>query len=449
VTVKSLADIPRARGHWLLGNAGDMRREAHLFVSRLCHANGGLARFRVLNRVFVATTNAAHVRHWLVARHDRYGRSFPMRNGALVLGPGLLTADGDQWLKHRRMLLPPFRRGCLPPVVDATRDAVLAMQSRLHGGPRTVSPTTEMRRLALDVISRMLFSEPMRAEVADWFSAMVTEALQLIFKRNYQPVPLPFGTPTADHRRLWRIKAGLDGYLGERIAARRRESRPEPRDMLDAILAARDAETGRPLPAAQVLSEVKTLFVAGFETSATALTWALFCLARHAAEAEAWATELDTVLGGRDPAWDDVERLPYLGQIVHETLRLYPPVFASVRETLVDDEMDGYVLPRGTQCLISIYGMHRSPEYWSEPDRFRPARFAPGATWEKDAFLPFLVGKHQCIGNHFAMLEITLALAMIGQRYRIEATDDRPVGTSPQITLAPDREILLRFSPRS
>jgi len=294
----------------------------------------------------------------------------------------------------------------------------------------------------------MLFSEPMRAGVADWFSAMVTEALQLIFKRNYQPVPLPFVTPTADHRRLWRIKADLEGYLAERIAARRREPRPEPQDMLDAILAARDAETGQPLPSAQVLSEVKTMFVAGFETSATALTWALYCLARHPAEAEAWRAELDTVLGGRDPVWDDVERLPCLGRIVQETLRLYPPVFAAVREALTHDEMGGYLLPRGTQCLISIYGIHRSPAYWTEPDRFRPARFAPDATWEKDAFLPFLVGKHQCIGNHFAMLEITVALAMIGQRYRIEATDDRPVGTSPQITLAPDREILLRFSPR-
>lgn len=440
--------MPRATGHWLLGNALDMQREAHVFVSRLCHAHGGLARFRVLDRTFVATTDIAHVRHWLVTRHERYGRSFPMRNGALVLGPGLLTSDGEDWLKHRRMLLPPFRRGSLAPVVEATRASVAAMQQRLQGQGEVVSPAIEMRRVALDVISRTLFSEAMRPEIADWFGAMVSEALRLIFRRNYQPVPLPFAVGTPAHRRLWRIKADLDAYLAERIAARRREARAEPQDLLDAMLAARDAETGAPLPPEQLLSEVKTMFVAGFETSATALTWALYSLARNPAAAEAWAAELDTVLCGRDPGAQDVERLPYLGQVVHETLRLYPPVFASVRQALADDEVGGYLLKRGTQCLISIYGIHRSPVYWPQPERFLPERFAPGAAWERDAFLPFLVGKHQCIGNHFAMLELAIALAMIGQRYRVSLVDERPVGTSPQITLVPDRELLLRLAPR-
>lgn len=443
-----LSSLPLARGHWLLGHAREMHAAGHAFVAGLCHAGGGRARFRVLHRQFLASARIEDVRHWLVARHERYGRSFPARNGTRVLGPGLLTADGEDWLKHRRMLLPPFRRGSLAPVVEATGAAFAAFEARLQAQGGRIDPTRDMRRLALDVITRVLLSEPMAPAVADWFGAQVSDALRLLFRRNYHPLPLPFWLPTRAHRRLWSIKSGLDDYFAARIAARRRELRTTPVDILDAILGARDAATGEPLSGAQVLSEVKTAFVAGFETSATALTWAFYNLARHPEAAGRWHEELDGVLGGRTPGWEDLERLPYLSQVVHETLRLYPPVFAAVREALADDEMDGLHVPRGTQCLISIYGIHRSPEYWRQPERFDPARFAPGAAWEREAWLPFVVGKHQCIGNHFALLEMSMVLALAGQRYRVRTEDDAPLGAVPQITLVPDRPFTLRFEAR-
>ncbi|MEE4379767.1 MAG: cytochrome P450 [Candidatus Competibacteraceae bacterium] len=442
--------IPTVAGHWLLGHARPMQKEAHSYVADLCRQHGDLVSFRVLNRRLVATNNAAYARHWLVTHHERYGRTFPMHNGALVLGGGLLTSDGEHWLRHRRMLLPPFRPGQLEPLVAATQEATLALLDRWDALQRRGEPIAipqEMRRLALDVISRMLFSEPMDPTTADWFNALVTRALQLIFRRNYHPYPLPFWLPTPDHNRLRGIKSHLDRYLLERIAARVAPPPDEPRDLLDAMRAARDPESGAPLSPEDLLAEVKTMFVAGFETTATALSWALYLLAGHPDEDAAWADELNTVLAERPPTWEDVPRLKYLNSVVLETLRLYPPVFAAVRQALADDEMAGYVLREGTLCLVSIFGIHRSSAYWPEPERFRPARFAAG-DWPKEAFLPFLTGKHVCIGNHFSLLEMTVALALMGQRYRFERVDDQPLGMRPQITLVPDRELYLRLVPR-
>jgi cytochrome P450 len=443
--------IPFVPGHWLFGHARLMQKNAHRLVADLCQAREGIVRFRVMNRRFVATTNPAYVRHWLVTRHERYGRTFPMRNGGLVLDGGLLTSDGEHWLRRRRTLLPPFRPSRLAPLVEATHAATAALLERwevLQRRGEPVSIAREMRRLSLDVMSRMLFSEPMAPDIADGFGDRVTHGLQLIFRRNYHPWPLPFWLPAPDHLRLRRIKSQLDQYMLRRIVERRSPPPSEPSDLLDFMRGARDPDSGTPLSPAELLAEVKTLFVAGFETAATALTWALYSLAGHLEEDAAWASELDAVLANRPPAWEDIPRLPYLNSVIHETLRLYPPVFATVRQALVDDEMDGYHLPEGTLCLASIFGIHRSPVWWPDPEAFRPARFAPGRPWPKDAFLPFATGKHMCIGNHFSLLEMTVALATIGQRYRLEPVDDRPLGMRPQVTLAPDRELFLRLRPR-
>jgi cytochrome P450 len=443
--------IPFVPGHWLFGHALLMQKEAHRLVADLCQERESIVRFRVMNRRFVATTNPAYVRHWLVTHHERYGRTFPMRNGSLVLDGGLLTSDGEHWLRRRRTLLPSFRSSQLAPIVEATHAATAVLLERWEALQRRGEPVSiaqEMRRLSLDVMSRMLFSEPMEPDTADGFGDRVTRGLQLIFRRNHHPWPLPFWLPAPDHVRLRGIKSQLDDYIQKRIVERRSSPPDEPKDLLDFMRLAQDPDSGTPLSPEELLAEVKTMFVAGFETTATALTWALYLLAGHPEEDAAWGAELEAVLANRPPVWEDIPRLPYLSSVVHETLRLYPPVYASTRQALVDDEMDGYHLPKGTLCQASIFGIHRSPAWWPDPEAFRPARFAPGCPWPKEAFLPFATGKHVCIGNNFSLLEMTVALATIGQRYRFEPVDDQPLGIRPQVTLAPDRELFLWLRPR-
>jgi len=244
------------------------------------------------------------------------------------------------------------------------------------------------------------------------------------------------------NRSLEKTRKTLDEYIGPIVKARRVEGDARD-DILGALLSARDPETGDALTEQEILDETKTLFAAGFETTATALTWTLYLLARHPEVARRWRRELDEVLGGRLPEWQDLERLTYLHQILNESMRLYPPVYTLGRECIEDDELDGYSIRSGTVLLLSVFGIHRDPKWWQDPEAFRPERFA--GDWPTQAYLPFASGKHMCIGNNFSLAEMAVTLSVIGQRYELEPVDSQPVQESAQITLVPAREIPLRL----
>jgi cytochrome P450 len=312
----------------------------------------------------------------------------------------------------------------------------------------TVPVVAEMQRLSLSVIGRALLSTQVDAEDAARFGRAVRDSLRLARQRNTSWLKLPLWLPSRANRRLRETRRILDHYLAPRLEARASGAAPPSGDILDALLKARDPETSEPLPRQALLDETKTLFVAGFETTATALAWALYLLARHPEAAARWHAEVGQVLNGRPPAWEDLERLTWTGQVIRETLRLCPPVYSLGRQCVAEDELGGRTIRRGSLLLISVYGIHRAEEWWPDPHAFRPERFGPGETWPEHAFLPFATGKHLCIGASFAMTEMAVALALIGQRFRLALADDREVGESAQITLVPAREIPLRLAPR-
>jgi cytochrome P450 len=196
------------------------------------------------------------------------------------------------------------------------------------------------------------------------------------------------------------------------------------------------------------VDQTKTLLLAGYETTALGLAWALYLLSRNAEAAARWHEEVDGVLLGRLPSSADLRKLPWTAQIAHETLRLYPPLYTTARQCTEDDEIGGHAIRKGCAVLISIYGIHRSSVWGETPEAFLPERFAPAAGWPKRAFLPFSNGKHICLGNNFAMTEMIVVLAMIGQRYRLQQADDRPIEARGMIGLVPEREIELKLTPR-
>jgi cytochrome P450 len=334
-----------------------------------------------------------------------------------------------------------------PATVAATADLLERWEAaRQKGEP--VPAVAEMQRLSLAVIGRALLSTQVDADDAVRFGRAVRDSLRVTRERNTSWLNAPLWVPTRRNRRLHETREILDRYVGRHLEARRAAGECPRDDILQSLLQARDPETGEPLPHQALLDETKTLFVAGFETTATGLAWALYLLARHPEAAERWHEEIDRVLNGAAPTWEDLERLTWTGQIVRETLRLKPPVYNLGRECVADDVLDGCPIRPPTVVLISVYGIHHGEEWWPEPRRFRPERFAPGAAWPEHAFLPFAVGKHLCIGAGFAMAEMTLALALIGQRFRIALADEREVEERAQITLVPAREIPLCLAPR-
>jgi cytochrome P450 len=252
-------------------------------------------------------------------------------------------------------------------------------------------------------------------------------------------------------RRIGRIGEGVEGPVGRLIATRRAGGDHDgpSRDLLDVLLRARD-ERGEALTDAEIGDEVTTFMLAGHETSANALTWALALLSAYPAARRRLEEELDAVLGERDPDAADVDRLPWARAVVAEALRLYPPAWTIERDAVADDDVAGVPVPAGSLVAISPYLVHRHPGFWPDPAGFDPRRFLPGgsgdaSTRHRYAFIPFGGGKRACVGASFAELETVLVLATIARRFRLELTARGVPAPVAQVTLRPGRHLPMRL----
>ena len=441
--------LPRAKGHPVLGSALHIAAGPHRFVADAAAAGGGIAGFRILHRRFVAISDPELIRHVLVTGQERYRRSFHYKNP--VVGQGLLTMDGPVWLKRRRQVNPAFRKDTLQRLVPIVREETARVLQRWEEAAREGRPVpaiADMQWLSVSVSARALLSRPVGSSDAARFTDEIRDALRLIRRRNTSLLVAPAWAPTPLNRGLKRHRDALDAYLRPIIAERRDRLRAgeAETDLLDALLRVADPESGDALSDQEVLDEAKTLFAAGFETTATALGWTLYLLATHPAVADRWREEVDRELGGRPPEWEDLPRVRYTSNLVSESLRLFPPVYNVARVCVRPDVVGGCAIEPGTVVMMSILGVHHDAAHWPEPEAFRPERF--DGEWPRRAYLPFATGQHLCIGNNFALTEIAVALAVIAQRFRFTRADDAPVTPSARITLVPDREISLRLEPR-
>jgi cytochrome P450 len=438
---------PEIEGHWLFGSARQLSRAPHRFMAEAALRHNGLAQFRMLHRRVLVVAAPEFAQQILVSRWERYARGAHNRNLAILGGEGLLATDGDFWLKRRRQLQPVFGRECferLVPVVCACVDRLLGQWERAKRAPLAA----DMQRLTMAAMGQMLLSADISEEESASLGAILRDGLLLLRRRNTSLWAAPLWCPVPANRRLKRYNSELSAFVERHVRVRENSRKTGDPDILSALLAVRDPETGERLSHSELVDETKTLFLAGFETTAAALTWTLYLLARHPEVAEKWRAEVDVALGGQPPGWQHLQQLPYTAQIIHESMRLYPPVYAIGRRCVEADELGGFTIPKGSAVLISIYGLHRAPVWGDDAHLFRPERFAAEAAWPKRAYMPFAAGRHLCIGNHFALVEMTVALARIAQRYRLALTDETPVGESARITLVPDREIHLRLEER-
>ena len=255
--------------------------------------------------------------------------------------------------------------------------------------------------------------------------------------------------PTPHNRRWGRARRRLDHFVGGMIEGRQRGGAGDE-DLLDRLICARDEEDGQEMAAKQVRDEVVTLMLAGHETSATALAWTLYLLGRHPDIEARLVESLRTELNGAPANACDLSRLPYLKQVVQESMRIYPPVWLYSRRSVYEEEFNGYTLPANAYVAITPYVLHRHPEFWPDPERFDPDRFGPERDGSRHpyCYLPFAAGPRACIGSGMAMLEIQLVLAQILQRFRVHVVPDHLVETTAKVTLKPLRGILATLSRR-
>jgi len=367
----------------------------------------------------------------------------------LVIGRGLVTSDGDLWRRQRRLAAPAFTPKRVAAFAGSMTQACSAMIERwapIADSPEPIEVGSEMMDVTLRIVGDALFGFDTSGESSQVGPAFGT-AMEIMMGRS--PLSFPLWVPTRKNRRFNAAMATLRGLVELIIDERRRE--PGDRgDLLSGLMQARDEETGEAMDAELLRDEVLTLLLAGHETTAMALTWCFYRLSLHPEVQRRLVDEIDAVLGGRTPGPEDLPSLRVTRQVIEETMRLHPPVWAIARVAREADEVGGYPVRPGQVLFLSPYSTHRHPDFWENPEGFDPDRFTPERirAQHRFAYFPFAAGARICIGNNFALLEAGIILAMVMQRYRLELAPGRPVEPRALVTLRPRDGMWMRVRAR-
>jgi cytochrome P450 len=415
-----------------LSSATALQRDPIHFALDMWQRYGDVVGFRFLFWPAYVFYHPDHVKRVLQENHRNYNKNFPnMKAAREIFGNGLFTSDGESWLHQRRLMQPSFHSKRLTGFGQMMTEATVAMLERWQSIAPDDAPldiSLEMMRLSLHIAGLALFSLDLSSEV-DAAGRTFSTIGPLIAQYTTFPFP-PLWVPTPRNRRLL---AGLKtlNTVVYAIMDERRKQLIDTRemDLLGMLLSAQDEETGDGMNNSQLRDEVFTLLLAGYETTAAALSWTWYLLSQHPEVEDRLHSELDTVLAGRPPTVEQLDALPYTRMVIQEAMRLYPPAFGFTRFAIAEDEIGGYTIPAHSVIFLSAYATHRHPEFWEEPEVFDPERFTPerSAGRPRFAYFPFGGGPRQCIGNAFAMMEAQLVLATIAQRYYLRLVPGHPV----------------------
>jgi cytochrome P450 len=370
-----------------------------------------------------------------------------------AFGDGILVSEGEKWRSHRRIMAPSFDFKSLvsyaPAMVECSEQAVAAWDRK--GAASVVDIAQEMTHLTLKIIARTMFSAD-----ADRLGGIIDGAMrrgQDLLNFDWTFI-IPLIGPWRMKRQLARVRATfaeMDTVLYGLMRSRAKSQDGAPKDLLDRLIAARDSETGKGLSDEDIRDELAIIFLAGHETTALALTYVWYLLSQHPAVEARLHAELETVLGGRAPAHEDIAKLPYTRMVIDEAMRLYPPAPGiSGRVALEEDVICGVKIPKGAMVLIAPWIVQRHRKLWDNPDRFEPERFSPerSAGRHRFAFIPFSGGPRICIGMGLAMNEAILILATMAQRYRLKLVPGQDIVLQHRVTMRPRDGIRMILSPR-
>jgi cytochrome P450 len=438
---------PGPRGNFLFGNFLDFSRDPLGFLSLCAKEYPDVALMRVGRLNSYILNNPDHIEEVLVAksRYFRKDRFLNLRLFRLLLGNGLLTSDGDFWRRQRRLAQPAFHRDRIANYARVMVDYTERMlESWRDGDERDIHHS--FMELTLEIVAKTLFDADVRGKAGE-----VGEALEVAMDRfasqgsivrmldNFLPTP----GRIRYQRAVRRLEEIIYRFIGEH-----RQSGRDAGDLLSMLLAARD-EDGSQMSDRQLRDEVMTIFLAGHETTALALSWTFYLLALNPGTERKLMAELDQ-LSGKAPGISDLGRLSYTERVIKEAMRLYPPAWSIGREAIEECEIGGYNLPPGTQVYMIQWTMHRNPRYFEDPEEFRPER------WTEDfekrlprfAYFPFGGGPRLCIGNSFAIMEAVLILATIAQRFKLTLAPAQTITPWPSVTLRPKTGIRMRLDRR-
>jgi cytochrome P450 len=415
-----------------------LRRDPLGAFLRMRDEFGDLVHFSLGGRHGFLVSDPEAIAHVLQGNYRSYHKSPLYEKLRPLLGNGLLLSEDSFWLRQRRLVQPAFHRQRVAQLADVMTGATSEMLERWREPARTgeaLDVADEMMQLTQSIILRTMFSTDFEdVETLEEVWPLVNEHIGTSFWSLGWTERLPTRRNREFHRALRR----LEELVARIIEARRRSDTSAP-DLLSMLLAVRDEDTGERMDDRELRDEVMTFFLAGHETTSLALAWTWFLLSAHPEVDERLSVEVCRVLAGRTPVFADLEHLPGVRMVVEEAMRLYPPAWGISRLALTGDRLGPHAIPAGSIVFVVPYVVHRHPAFWTEPDAFRPERFAPAAAAGRPrfAYLPFGAGPRQCIGSQFAMIEAQLIVATVVQRYRLRLVPGHPVEPHPLITLRP------------
>lgn len=422
------------------------QRDRLAFLIDTARSYGDICHFHTGPRHVYLLVHPDYIHSALVEQADRFYKTRPFKRAlGRFLGQGLLVLDGETHRRERRLTQPAFHHQR----VEAYAAVMVEHTQRLldHWRPgQTYDLSREMTGLTASIVAKTLFDADVSKDTRTIAQTMAI--LQDAAIRQFRPVlRMPTWIPTPQNRTEQQAMRALDEIIF-RIIDERRVAQVDKGDLLSMLLLAEDeASTRKSIQ--QVRDEVISLFLAGHETTSNSLTWAWYLLAQHPLAAQRLHEELATVLGRRRPTFQDIERLPYTGMVIKETLRLFPPAWVITREAIDEVTIGGYPLRPGCVVVTSPYITHRLPAYYPDSEQFRPERFTPTAEQSRPrfAYFPFGGGPRICIGQSFAMMEATLILATIAQQYRLTLVPDQKIELEPLITLRPRYGMAMTVNP--
>ena len=453
--------IPGPRGRTLLKDLQQMQINPLFLLYKNSQEYGDFVYYPLgLLNVFLINHSEA-IQHILSLNHRNYSKdTFQYNLLSSITGKGLLTSEGEFWLRQRRLVQPAFHRNRITAFSDLITGATQSMLERWERASHTGQPLdidAEMMQLTLAIVGKALFGIDLTDQASELSRAALT-VLDYIVHRARHPISLPPGFPTTRNREFKSALNKLDKAVITIINHRRTSEKnggslaKDREDLLDRLLEARDEQSGVGMTDRQLRDEVITLLIAGHETVASALIWTWYLLSQNPPAADRLRLELAQVVGGRVPAADDLPNLPYTRMVFEEALRLYPPAWMISRKALAEDKIDcgeTHIIPANALVIISPYIIHRHPTYWESPDIFNPERFTLDKISGRPhfSFIPFGGGPRLCIGDNFARFEAQLIIASIAQRFRLELLGNPQIEPEPLVTLRPKHGLSMRILP--
>jgi cytochrome P450 len=447
-----MKSIPEINGLPFLGNFLEYRRNKISFLSSLRDANDDQVWFRLGSHPLLLITNPEDI-HWVEAKNAKnYVKATNLRE---LVGDGILMSEGEKWRKQRRLIQPTFHQGTILKMVDAMNRRIGGFVDEINHeivlkGDGVIDLGFKLKKLVFEIVGEAVFG----SEVGSQFDRL-RESMEYInvflTQRFHQLVTVPLHFPTPSNLKFHKAKRIIDQTIFDVILKKRAEldAGKENEDIITKMMIARDPETGESMSLHQLRDEVASMMLAGFETTGLLLPWILHLVSNDSEVQKDLHSEIDQVLGRRVPNGGDTFQLPFLNNVVDETLRLYPPVWAWTKRAIHSDELRGSSIKAGSILFISPYLVHRHPNIWESPNDFKPSRWTSELRERtKLSFFPFGMGPRTCVGKHLALMEVKLILIHFFQSFLVAPCGDLEVKPDFQVTLGMKESLRLKISRR-